>query len=381
LEQASPQSAKSAVIAALLQRGQLSRSELATITGLSRAAITDVTQHLLELGLFVEQRVAQPDAHRGRPAILLSFQPAHACFVGISLGDTATLMVLTDLQGRILIRQPISRGKTPAEFTTAVRKGYMRILRESGVPRSRVHGVGIAVSGIVDHVEGSCRYSATLNWRDAPISAMISKAMQLPAWVENDANSVAIGEKLFGNGREYRHFTTIALDRTIGAAHYMHGMLYRGHDGGAGEIGHIIVDPNGPLCPCGRNGCLDTISSSIALQKTAQEEGLAVTSMRELESLAAHGNTKAIRILRRGGKVLGSTIASLVQINNPQCILFVDLEGFGNGVFWTATRQTIENEILPRFLSSTRIVLNEMKSGFLPRSAASIAAFEYLKSL
>jgi predicted NBD/HSP70 family sugar kinase len=381
LEQGSSRSARSAVIAALLRHGRLSRSELAVLTELSRASITDVTQQLLAQGLLLELPVAQLEARRGRPAILLSLHAAHACFVGINIADTATAIVLTDLQGRILARQPMPAYKTPAELVAAVRKGYQQLLRGTGTPRTRVRGVGLTVTGIVDHGEGVCRYSAALDWRDVPISKMIGKAMQLPAWVDNDAKAVAVGEKFFGRARGYMHFTSVVLGRTIGAAHYMNGALYRGQDGGAGEIAHITVDPNGMLCRCGRNGCLDTISGGAALQLTAQELGLQINSMRDLESLAMHGSTVATRLLRNAGKTLGSVIASLIQINNPQCILFTDMEGFGNGVFRTATRQAIENGILPRFLAGTGILFNEVEADFLPRSAASIAAFEYLRTI
>ena len=156
-------------------------------------------------------------------------------------------MVITDLQGHILARKTIPFCKTPSELTAGIRNNFATILRDAAIPRSRVQGVGITVAGIVDSELGVCRYSAALNWRDVPISEMIGKALKLPTWVDNDANAVAVGEKFFGRARDYLNFTSIVLGRTIGSAHYMHGMLYRGHDGGAGEIGHITIDPNGAL--------------------------------------------------------------------------------------------------------------------------------------
>ncbi|CAN5506087.1 ROK family transcriptional regulator [soil metagenome] len=374
-------SAKSATIAALLQHEQLSRSELAEITGASAASITEVSQNLLEQGLLVEQPIPQTVKGRGRPSVHLRLQASHAYFIGVSISEIATPMVITDLQGHILARQPVPFCKTPAELVATIRKSYPILLRDAGVPRSRVRGVGITVAGIVDSDLGVCRYSASLNWRDVPVSELIGKALKLPAWVDNDANAVAVGEKFFGRARDSLNFTSIVLGRTIGSAHYMHGMLYRGHDGGAGEIGHITIDPKGLLCRCGRNGCLDTIAGGGALRAAAKACGLAVSGMRDLEEFAVQGNTDAARLLRNAGAALGSAVAYLVHINNPQCIFFTDMEGFENGVFRTATRQTIENSILPRFLGSTEILFSDAEPGFLPRSAASIAAFEYLTSL
>jgi len=192
---------------------------------------------------------------------------------------------------------------------------------------------------------------------------------------------VAIGAHIFGNARDYDHFSSIVLGRTIGSAHYMHGILYRGHDGSAGEIGHITVDPDGRMCHCGRNGCLDTIAGGFALRRAARENGLEVDGMRTLEELAVHGDRTAANLLRAAGKALGTAVASLVHLNNPQAVIFTDLEGFENGVFRTATRQTIENGILPRYLGSTEIVFSLADPVSLPRSAASIAAFNYLMTI
>jgi predicted NBD/HSP70 family sugar kinase len=374
-------SAKSATIAALLQHEQLSRSELAEITGASPASITEVSQNLLEQGLLVELPIPQAGKGRGRPSVHLRLQASHSYFVGISISEVATPMVVTDLQGHILARQSIPFCKTPTELTAAIRRSYATLLRDAAVPRTRVRGVGITVAGIVDWDMGVCRYLAALNWRDVPVSEMIGKALRLPAWVDNDANAVAVAEKFFGRARDYLNFTSIVLSRTIGSAHYMHGILYRGHDGGAGEIGHITINPKGALCRCGRSGCLETIAGGAALRAAAKACGLSVNGMRDLEELAVQGNTDAGRLLRNAGAALGAAVAYLVHLNNPQCILFTDMEGFENGVFRTSTRQTIENSILPRFLGSTEILFSDAEPGFLPRSAASIAAFEYLASL
>jgi predicted NBD/HSP70 family sugar kinase len=353
-------SAKTAVIAALLQNDQLSRLELSDRAGVSPAAITEVTQTLLKLGLLLEIPALLSGKRRGRPTVQLSLQASHSCFVGVSIGEEKTVLAITDLSGKVLGCETVAACATPAEIPAAVRASFVKALRNAGVARSRVRGVGIAV---------------------VPVSEMIGSALRLQAWVDNDANAIAMGEKIFGRAREYDNFSSIVLGRTIGSAHYMNGMLYRGHDGSAGEIGHITVDPDGPPCRCGRNGCLDTVAGGFALRQRARASGIAVNGMRELEALAMQGNGVAIRLLRSAGEALGSAIATLVHLNNPRAVLFTDMEGFENGVFRTATRQGIENGILPRFLGSTEILFGDGEDESLPRSAASIAAFYYLMAL
>jgi predicted NBD/HSP70 family sugar kinase len=374
-------SARNAVIATLLRNEQLSRSELSELTGVSPAAITEVTQAFLLRGLLVELPSLSTGGRRGRPIVQLQLQASHAYFVGISVAESSMPMVITDLRGRVVERHSLPICKAPADLAESTRKAFQELLRSSGIARSRVHGIGITVAGIVDAEEGVCRYSAALNWRDVPVAALMAKALRMPAWVDNDANAVAVGEKFFGKARDMEHFSSVMLGRTIGSAHYMHGMLYRGYDDSAGEIGHITVDPKGSLCRCGRYGCLDTIAGGYALRDSAKAAGLSIRSMRELEELALQGHAQATRLLRTAGTSLGTVVASLVHLNNPQCVLFTDVEGFDNGVFRTATRQAIENNVMARFLGSTQIIFNDSENGLLPRSAASIAAFEYLNSI
>ncbi|MBN9617730.1 MAG: ROK family transcriptional regulator [Acidobacteriales bacterium] len=373
-------SARGAVITALLRNEQLSRSELSETTGVSPAAITEVTQTFLQRGLLVELP-SQAAGRRGRPTVQLRLQASHAYFAGISVGESDMPLVITDLRGKVLERHNLAAYGTPAELAKTTVKAFKEVLRTARIPRSKVQGVGIAVSGIVNAAEGLCRYSAALNWKNVPIAQVMARALHIPAWIDNDANAVAVGEKFFGRARDLEHFSSIVLERTIGSAHYINGMLYRGHDGSAGEIGHITIDPKGVLCRCGRNGCLDTIAGGHALRDAAKAAGLTIANMRELEELALHGNPTATRLLRVAGNALGVAVASLVQLNNPQRVLFTDMEGFGNGVFRTATRQAIENNILARFLGSTQIIFNNAEPALLPRSAASIAAFEYLDSI
>jgi predicted NBD/HSP70 family sugar kinase len=287
-------------------------------------------------------------------------------------------MVLTDMRGEVVGECEIPFSHRPAEVAVSIRKGVVRLLRATGIARSKVFGAGIAVTGIIDQSSGMCRYSAALNWRDVPIGRLVEHAIGVPTYLDNDANAIAIGQKLFGRARDLKHYSSLILGRNIGCAHYINGTLYRGYNGGAGELGHITLDPAGPLCRCGKHGCLDMFAGGAAIQVAAHQAGLGIGSMRELEALAASGSSTAIALLRRGGQALGLAVASLIQINNPETVLFADVEGFGNGLFHTMTRQTIENNILPRFLSSTQILFHNVEQTFLARGAASIATQEYL---
>jgi predicted NBD/HSP70 family sugar kinase len=368
------------VIEAYLQHGMLSRSDLAALTGISRSAITEITQTLLDMGLLQEFPVIQEKQGRGRPAVSLRFSASHGYFVGVSVTDTPSLVILADMQGNVVGECEIPSSDAPQKVATTIRRAMNDLLRQTGVPQDRLLSIGIAVTGVIDENAGVCRYSSALNWRDVPIAQLVKEATGVDAYVGNDANAVAIGEKLFGRARDLRHFSSLILGRNIGCAHYFEGNLYRGYDGGAGEIGHATLDVNGPRCRCGKNGCLDMFAGGTALLGLAKAAGLACQNMHDLEALAAVGNAKAMTILRSGAQALGLAVASLIQINNPECVLFADVEGFGKGIFQATTRQVIENNILPRFLASTEIVFHQVERSFLARAAASIAAQQYLRA-
>src|SRR5580698_856114 len=287
------------VIEAYLQHGMLSRSDLAALTGISRSAITEITQNLLDMGLLQEFHVVQEKQGRGRPAVSLRFNASHGYFIGVSVTGTPSPVILADMQGNVVSEYEIPRSDTPQNMASTIRRAMTYLLRQTGVSREHLLGIGIAVSGVIDENAGLCRYSAALSWRDVPIARLVTEATGVDAHVGNDANAVAIGEKLFGRARDLRHFSSIILGGNIGCAHYIGGNLYRGYDGGAGEIGHVTLDVNGPRCRCGKNGCLDMFAGGTAMQATAREAGLVCESMRDLEALAAVGNTNAMTVLRK----------------------------------------------------------------------------------
>lgn len=372
-------SSRLAVVEALLESGPLSRTLLAEATQLSPSVITNVSQELLGLGLLHEMPVMREKERRGRPSILLTVNATHAYFVGVCITETPPLVVLVDTRGNVVGQHEITAPDKPEDVATSIQSGMIRLLRSKNIALKQVRGIGIALSGFVDFNKGICIYSAALSWNNVPLADIVSQATGIPTHIDNDANAVAIGERLFGMAREFKNFTILTLGRNIGCAHYIDGRLYRGHDGGAGEIGHITIAPDGPPCPCGKRGCLDMIAASTAILFAAKAQHLPVQTVRDVETLAVNGSAPAIAILRESGHSLGLVVASIIQINNPKLVLFADIVGFGNGLFSTATRQTTENNILPRFLSSTQLLFHPVEQSSLARGAASIAAHEYLR--
>lgn len=381
-----PAGSPSELLTLLLEKGPLSRSELATALGLSRPTLTELSRHLLEAGLIYEQAGASHGQRaKGRPSINLELNPDYGVFVGVQLSSGALSLVMTDFCGKVLatlaVTNPASNEITvlSQEIAAAV-----EVLREQArIPCKQLRGLGIALSGYVDHMSGTCWQSANLGWFDVPVVQVVSQATGLPVALENDAKAAALGEKLFGIARDTANFTLVTLGESVGAAHFMQGELYRGHTGAAGELAHctVMTGPAAKLCRCGKRGCLDTLASGTALVQLAQERGLVVQAASELEWLAVQGHQEAQALLREAAEALGLILSFVAQSHDPELLIIADLLGFSQGYFLTLIRQTIENNILPRLLGTLRIELHPVTPDFWARGAASVAIQQHFHSV
>jgi predicted NBD/HSP70 family sugar kinase/DNA-binding MarR family transcriptional regulator len=371
-------SSRTSIIEALLENGLMSRSDLANSLGLSRSALTVLSRGLIEQGLILESSSSYDNQQTGRPSILLSLNAEHGYFIGAGLTEDPPMMVLTDFHGNSLAQHCMRDAAQPRAVASAIEAGITELIRARKISRQRVLGIGVALSGHVDHAHGICLQSNALGWRDVPLAEIIERATKLPTYIDNDAHAVATGEKLFGRARESKNFSIVMLGKKIGEGHYINGRLHRGHTGAAGEIGHYTVVPGGEPCGCGKQGCLDMFATSSALLQKAAESGLKTETVGQLESIAAQGEARAIELLRQAGTMLGVVVANSIQMNNPELVLIADVVGFGNGFFTTSTRQAIENNIMPHLIAKTRLELHSVDKDFLARGASSIAAHQFL---
>jgi predicted NBD/HSP70 family sugar kinase len=371
-------SSRTAIIEALLENGSMSRSDLADSIGLSRSALTELSRGLIEQGLICETSSPYDKQQKGRPSILLTLNAEHGYFIGAGLTEDPPMMVLTDLHGNSLAQHRMRDAAQPRAVAAAIEQGIHELVRARKISRDKVLGIGVALSGLVNHPQGICLQSNALGWHDIPIAEIIERVTKIPTYIDNDAHSVATGQKLFGQARESRNFSIIMLGKKIGDGHYINGRLHRGHTGAAGEIGHCTVVPGGARCDCGKRGCLDVFATSSVLLQRAAELGLKAENVGQLEAIAAKGGAQAIELLRQAGVMLGVVVANVIQINNPELVLIADVVGFGNGLFITSTRQAIENNILPHLVATTRLEFCSVEKDFLARSAASIAAHQFL---
>lgn len=377
-----PKEVFSALLVLLLERGPMSRSELAEVLGLSRPTLTEMSRQLLESGILREGETV-PRRGKGRPSIGLELNPAFGFFVGVQVTGQELSLVLTDPLGQVVASSTAPSSPDVHQLSRALAQAIEELRQGYGVPKKQLRGLGVSLSGYVDQASGTCWQSANLGWFDVPVAQIVAEATGLPTAVENDAKAAALSEKLFGLARDTANFTLVTLGESVGAAHFMRGELYRGTTGAAGELAHCTVayGPQARLCRCGKRGCLDTVASGMALVQRAQEAGLAVNTASELELLAVQGDETARRLLQEGAQALGIVLSFVAQSHDPELLIIADLNGFTQGYFLTLVRQTIENNILPRLLSTLRIELHPVTPDFWARGAASVATQQFFQTL
>jgi len=354
------------VINAIRREGSLSRTEIAERTGLAPSALTRLSRDLLDEGILVE--TGKSDSSGGRRAILVSLNPDYAVTIGIKVESTRLIAASVDLLGAIRDRHTLPLTDTTPE---AVIDGVAELT--AALSGERVLGIGIAISGFVDPMSGTEVYTPILGWRNVPLRDPISSRLNLPVWVENDVNALSLAERWYGAGRAFRHFVCVTVGEGIGAGVVIHGDVYRGAFGGAGELGHITINPDGPVCRCQERGCLEVYASDRFLIEEAGRMGLQDIS--ELVRSAREGNADAAAVFAKMGAYLGSGAKNLVNLLNPEALILGGERMDASDLFMPALEEEVCRHSFPSEAEQLRIVPAELGSdGFLIGSATLVTA-------
>lgn len=319
--------------------GPVARTELARRSGLSLATISGLTSELIEQGLVHE--MGEGESTGGRRPALLRLNHAAGYVVGVKLMEHAITSAITDLDARVVHYRvtPLAGDVAPSTRTlptpeTVIQQTIEAIentIAESGVGRERLFGIGVGMAGVVDSQRGLCHYSPFFDWHDIPFAAPLAAHFDLPVYLENDVDTLTIAEQWFGYGDGVEHFVVVTVGRGVGAGLVLNGQFYRGALGAAGEFGHLTLAPDGPLCSCGKRGCLEALASDPAVvgqAEAAVQRGeptlLAAAEILTLETIVAAaevGDVVARRLLAESGHWLGIGIANVVNLLNPQLIV------------------------------------------------------------
>ena len=258
--------------------------------------------------------------------------------VGIDLGGTKIYTALADAAGQVVAEVKVPTGAAEGERAVLHRlvQTVEEVLRLGGLSRKEVRAVGLGVPGPLDVARGIVYHAPNLGWRDVPVKEILEKALGVPVLVDNDANLGALGEHTFGAGRGVDHMVYVTVSTGIGGGLILEGRLYRGWRDGAGEIGHMTVVPEGPLCRCGNRGCLEAVASGTAIGREGRElvargegRGILAAARGHAEAVgsaavtaaAAGGDAEALALLRKAAGFLGLGLANVVKVLNPALVV------------------------------------------------------------
>jgi predicted NBD/HSP70 family sugar kinase len=256
------------VLETIRLHGPLSRASIARQTGLSVQTISNITDELSQQGLLREGALRQGGG-RGAPAIDLSLNPDGGFTFGISVDHRRLLVVLVDITG--VVRRQVMKdieGATPDQVLADIGELARTLARQEGAETERLWGAGVVMPMALDNgrpiVVGPT--SMPDAWHQVPVIERLSASLKMPVLIENDATAAAVGEHLYGAGRRLEDFFYIYIGVGVGGGMILAGHPYRGSAGRAGELGHIVVEPNGRPCSCGNRGCLERYASLSAAQ-------------------------------------------------------------------------------------------------------------------
>jgi glucokinase-like ROK family protein len=370
---ARPENAHQArVLGMLREHGPLSRAELGDMGALSRTKIAIEVGRLVELGLVED---AGPAVSRGGRRSTMARLAPDLRFLGIDIGATSVDVALTDGELKVLghVSEPCDVRSGPAVVIDAVVGLAAKLRAEHEVPE--IFGAGAGVPGPVSFREGAPVVPPLMpGWHHVPIRDLLSQELGCPVVIDNDVNIMAIGERQAGVARGAEDFLFIKIGTGIGCGVILGGVIHRGVSGSAGDIGHIRVQDDGPVCACGNAGCLEAFFGGAALARdatiAAKEHRSAVLSERlsdghaltaiDVGVAAAAGDTVAIEMVREGGRRVGQVIAGLVSFVNPGLVVIGGgVAGLGHTLL-AEVRSVVYRRSLPLATENLAIVLSEL---------------------
>ena len=372
--------------------GTISRVEIADLTGQSRSSVTNITALLLEQGLIMEHKPTRT-TNRGRRRVMLSLNPNAAHVVGVKISafqiSFAVVNFQADVKSSLIL--PIRTGERPESFVAdVIEEGVRHCLTEAKLKLSDICGMGIGIPGFVDSDTSTCYWTPLYKKEQTSLKENIEQRLSVKVYIENDANAVTVGEQWFGLGMGIDNFVVVTIEHGVGMGIVVDGKLYRGNSGIGAEFGHMVINPYGEPCRCGKVGCIEAYVSDISMVRRAQEAlaghrdlgfDLETLTIQDVIRLAREGDPIVKKLYRESGEILGIGVAGLIQIFNPERVI-VTGEGVraGDDLLFRHMRRMVNRNLNKEMAKATEIIVQEWADDDWARGAAGFVLSELYKS-
>ncbi|HTN24488.1 MAG TPA: ROK family transcriptional regulator [Solirubrobacteraceae bacterium] len=359
---------------ALRRKGSASRADLARMTGLSRSTVSTLVTDLQASGLVVERESDDRPSQQGRPPTLLALDQSAGLILGIDFNHEQVHVAIADLSRTILAEriQRLDVDNAALAALTAAVTLTDEAVAEAGLDADRILCAGVGLSGPIDRATGTVHAGKILpGWEGIRPVAELQARLDLPIHLDNDANLGALAEVTLGAGIGARDAIYLMVSGGIGAGLILNGEIYRGTGGTAGELGHVLVDESGPICRCGNRGCLETMAGApaiIELLRRSHDDGL---TLEDVIRLSADGDSGVRRAIGDAGRVLGRSVATMVNAFNPELIIVGGGMSAAGDVLLDPLREAVDRYAIPSAAEDVRIT-----AGVLGERAEVLGALE-----
>lgn len=313
------------VLQLLGQKAGLSAADISRQAGLSKSNAARIVEHLKQVNLISEvPQEAKERTRRGRPGSLLSLNPNLGTCVGLVLQPDGIELTVADTSHRVHVehRVDLEQDYSVELGINAASRLVDAVYHDAGLDRSRLLGVGVAVPGPVEPRTGRVlRSSMVPIWAGTDISGVFSAALGAPVFVDNESNCAALAEMTWGAARNDSEFVYFKLDIGVGGAIVINGNLVVGVAGGAGEVGHMTINPDGPLCRCGNRGCIELYAGWNAVIEPARLRFGESVRFEDIAAEALKGDPGCRRLIEDAAATAGRGLANICAVLNPPLVV------------------------------------------------------------
>lgn len=370
------------ILKTIYNNARISRADIARVTGLNRATVSDAVAELMKDGVVAEVGIGSSAA--GKPPILLSMVDDARYLIGVDLAESEFRGAVINLRGKIIHRLNLAINGRDGD--AALASVYSLLDKLIPLAEGPILGIGIGTPGLINTRQRIVRNAVNLDWHDLPLGDLLDERYKMPVHIANDSQAAALAEFTFGDSKNISNLIVINIGRGTGAGIVLNRQLYYGDSFGAGEFGHVAIVENGERCRCGHYGCLETVTSSQAIVRSARAIAKndlhsklyrLVASPEEINmdivSQAFEAGDDAIRtLITEVGRYLGFAAAILVGILNVNRIVLAGrVARFGQALL-EPIKQEIKRRSLPGLADETVVEITTLGPDIVILGAAAL---------
>jgi len=370
------------ILKTIYNNAKISRADIARVTGLNRATVSDAVTEFMKDGVVAEVGIGSSVA--GKPPILLSMVDNARYLIGVDLAESEFRGAVINLRGKIIHRLNLAINGRDGDAALASVYGLLDKL----IPLAEgpLLGIGIGTPGLINAQQRVVRNAVNLDWHDLPLGDLLDERYKMPVHIANDSQAAALAEFTFGASKNISNLIVINIGRGTGAGIVLNRQLYYGDSFGAGEFGHVAYVENGERCRCGHYGCLETVASSQAIVRSARtiakndlhsELYRFVASPEEINidivSQAFEAGDDAIRtLITEAGRYMGFAAANLVGILNVNRIVIAGSAARFGQALLEPIKQEIKRRSLPGLADETVVEITSLGDDIVILGAAAL---------